>query len=190
MALQFSQPLPCILSLSNTWINVLPGRRTRAVLQKQPLYVISHILYNLFYKVKKIIWHDLKDHGNNQSYKEHNFGLVRNKTLEPKPAYRAIKAFYGLIPLKKEKGKRTGKCEIAYDTHLIGVYGLLISRSREKKAVIWTDRKDRMSVLRIPFRKNMEFFNMHGNPKKRVTREGPFYILNLREKDGPVYIRK
>jgi len=162
---------------SATWL----GGRSQAALKQQALYAIRLILSNLLFQVPKTVWYDLKDDGDDPANMEHNFGLLENHTLNPKPAYAALHAFRALLP--------GGTCSLAaIETHLSDVHGLMIWSRGGQLAALWTDRKNIEIPLKIKESSKRSYFDMYQKPLT-PGRSGAYRIIKLREADGPVYIK-
>jgi hypothetical protein len=162
---------------SSTWF----GGRTAAALNTQALHAIRLILTNLYRQVPKTVWYDLKDDGEDPKDGEHNFGLVKNKTLAPKPAYKAVKAFHDLQP--------PGKYSIgSFETHQRFVYGVLIKNGRGKLAAVWTDQPSRPVILLVPERPGLKAYSMFGRPLT-LGKSGAHRSVRLAEEKGPVYLK-
>ncbi len=157
------------------------GGRTPAAYKRQALYCIRLILANLLRRVPRTVWYDLVDDGDDPKNVEHNFGLLKRRSLAPKPAYEAVKAFRDLWP--------SGAPALGtFDTRRADVYGLLVSGGPLKLAAVWTDRPDTVLSIEVPERTGQKFFDMYGKPMT-PPRSGRNRILKLREQDGPIYIK-
>jgi hypothetical protein len=162
---------------SSTWF----GGRTAAAYRKQALYVIRLLLTCLERRVPRTVLYNLKDDGDDPADLEHNFGLLRNRTLAAKPGYQAVKAFRDLQP--------SGVVSIgSIDTHDRCAYGLLIRRGGAKLAALWTDRPGREAVLLVPDRAGMKAYSMFGFPLA-LGKSGGRRVVRLSEDKGPVYLR-
>lgn len=157
------------------------GGRTAAAYRKQALYVIRLLLGGLERRVPRTVLYNLKDDGDDPADSEHNFGLLRNKTLAAKPSYRAVKAFRSLQP--------GGSVSIgSIDTHDRCVAGLLIRRGGRMLAALWTDRPGREAVLLVTDRAGMKAYSMFGAPLK-LAKSGRRRVVRLSEEKGPVYLK-
>ncbi len=162
---------------SSTWF----GGRTAAAYRMQALYVIRLILTGIERRIGRTVIYNLKDDGDSAGDSEHNFGLLRNRTLAAKPAYLAVKAFRDLQP--------SGVVSIgSIDTHDRCVHGLLIRRGQAKLAALWTDRPGREAVLLVPDRAGMKAYSMSGSPLG-LAKSGTRRIVRLSEDKGPVYLK-
>lgn len=157
------------------------GGRTPQAYKQQALYGIRLVLSGLLHRAPRIVWYDLVDDGDNPRDREHNFGLLKSRSLDPKPVYNALKAFRDLWP--------TGEITLAtFDTHRADVQGLLLSGGRTKLAAIWTSRTAAGFSIGVPHRAGQRFFDAFGKPLTPLW-SGPHRMLKLREDAGPVYIR-
>ena len=156
---------------------------TQAALKKQALYAARTILFNLLRGVERIVWYNLKNDGDDPKDAEHNFGLVENKTLKPKPAYNALKAFRDLFP--------AGEVNMSgVETHVRDVFGLAFTSSKGRLAALWTvNAATGRKVLLPASYAGAKCFDMYGKLLKPAS-EGGRVVLRLRESGGPVYIKK
>ena len=159
------------------------GGGTQAALKKQALYAVRTILFSLLRGVERIVWYNLKNDGDDPKETEHNFGLVENKTLKPKPAYDALKAFRDLLP--------AGEVNMSgVETHVRDVFGLAFTSSKGRMAALWTvNAAAGRKVLLPESYAGAKCYDMYGKLLKPAT-EGGRVVLRLRESGGPVYIKK
>ena len=162
---------------SSTWY----GGRTSKAWKRQANYAIRIILTNILCGVKKTVYYDLMDDGNDPKDKEHNFGLVKYRTLGNKKAFNAIKALKDLLPDEY--------CEAApINTHHHSVYGILFRGSQKSLAALWTIRPAPGQMIEIPHQAGMKFFNMY-RKKLKVNVENGSAVFTIKEDSGPVYIQ-
>ena len=159
------------------------GGGTQAALKKQALYAVRTILFSLLRGVERIVWYNLKNDGDDPKETEHNFGLVENKTLKPKPAYDALKAFRDLLP--------AGEVNMSgVETHVRDVFGLAFTSSKGRMAALWTvNAATGRKVLLPASYAGAKCYDLYGKLLKPAT-EGGRVVLRLRESGGPVYIKK
>lgn len=162
---------------SSTWY----GGRNEAAYQAQALYVVRLVLTGLERRIGRTVIYNLKNDGDSAGDAEHNFGLLKNRTLAAKPAYLAVKAFRDLQP--------PGAVSIgSIDPHDRCVHGLLLRRGGMRLAALWTDRPGREAVLLIPDRAEMKAYSMYGSPLT-LGKSGGQRVVRLSEDKGPVYLR-
>ncbi|NOZ84792.1 MAG: cellulase family glycosylhydrolase [Deltaproteobacteria bacterium] len=161
------------------------GGNTEQSLQLQARYAVRELLYNLMVNRLKVVWYDLVNDGNDPQNGEHNFGLLWHDTLEPKPAYLAVKTFADLRP--------AGTCRVyRIDSGLSHVFGMLMSgtNSDVSTAVIWETRPNTQSTVNVQAPGVTAFYDMYGNQVQDVTCRDNTCALTLTEDMGPVYIKR
>jgi hypothetical protein len=136
----------------------------------EALYLPRAYMNTLALGVENVFWYEFRDGGNDATYNEHRFGIIRN-ALSPKPAYQA----YQTMTKALGKGKFLEKRDLGE-----GINCFLFDNGTSKTAALWVARGTGSVDLSFTGPK-VEAFDYLGNPVELGMLDG-FVTLNLSEK--------
>ena len=126
----------------------------------QALYLPRAYLLSLGERVECIYWYEFRDGGDDATYNEHRFGVVRND-LDPKPAYRA----YATLARALGQAKLVEKREVGE-----GSYCYVFDAGETLTAAIWRAEGEAQITIDAPG--NVATVDYMGQPAHVEMRDG------------------
>lgn len=130
----------------------------------QALYLPRAYLLTLGEGLQNVFWYEFRDGGNDATYNEHRFGVIRND-LSPKPAYRA----YATLTRALGEGRLLEKREVGE-----GSYCYLFDAGETLTAAIW--RAEGEAAVSIDANGTPTACDYLGEPVELVVKAGKITV--------------
>ncbi len=141
--------------------------------QVQALYLPRAFMVSLAAGAECVFWYEFRDGGNDPTYNEHRFGIVR-LDLQPKPAYEAYRAMTRAL----------GRARFLRALDVPGARCYLFDAGRTLTAAVWAPSGQATVRLRVSGR-NIRAFDYLGR-EVRPRREGP--VIEIVASEAVTYL--
>lgn len=146
----------------------------------QAQYIVRSHIISLSVDVEKIFWYDFMNDGLDETYNEHNFGIIRNPgdqkgKYAPKPAYVA----YAIMTRQLTGAKFSHREDIGD-----GIYSYVFNSNGTDIRVIWSDE---IKQIKVKTEKPLKVIDLMGGEEILYPAQGGYVYLTISE--SPMYIK-